>query len=415
MTRSSVENLPLSSNRILLGVTGGIAAYKSPDLVRRLREAGAEVRVVMTPAAKQFITPMTLQAVSAHPVRSDLWDSEAEAAMGHIELARWADRVVVAPATADLMGRMAAGLASDLLTTLVLATEAEIWLAPAMNRVMWDHPAVRDNVQRLVRQGVRMIGPASGSQACGEVGAGRMTEPVEIVAALAAATTSQRALAGRHFLITAGPTLEDIDPVRFLGNRSSGRMGFALAAAAAEAGARVTLVAGPVQLPTPAGVTRVDVRSALEMREQVMKRVNGTDCFVGVAAVADFRPVTRSEGKIKKQGRERWTLEMEPNPDILAEVARLDRRPFVVGFAAETGEVENYARKKLADKNLDMIVANRVGDGVGFDVSDNELLVLEAGDRHTFGPADKTRLAAQLVALIAPRLGGGSNSREEEQ
>jgi len=408
LTRSSVDNLPLSGQRILLGVTGGIAAYKSPELVRRLREAGADVRVVVTDGGSRFITPMTLQAVSGYPVRSDLWDATAEAAMGHIELARWADRVLVAPASADIMARMAAGMASDLLTTLILATEAEVILAPAMNRVMWASPVVAENRKRLEARGMKFIGPGSGSQACGEVGEGRMAEPGEIVSALAT-TTTDRPLAGRRVLITAGPTIEDIDPVRYVGNRSSGRMGFALADAAARAGARVVLVAGPVSLDTPPGVERVDVRSARQMHSQVMQHVGDCDAFIGVAAVADYRPVSPSADKIKKEGRPVWNLELERNPDILADVAGLDPRPLVVGFAAETGRVEENARAKLESKGLDMIVANRVGENAGFEVEDNALVVIEPDARHDLGHGTKRMLAGKLIEHLAHRLNQGKD------
>ncbi|NBB70262.1 MAG: bifunctional phosphopantothenoylcysteine decarboxylase/phosphopantothenate--cysteine ligase CoaBC [Alphaproteobacteria bacterium] len=390
----------LEGKKVLVGVTGGIAAYKAPELVRRLRDAGSQVRVVMTAGAEAFITPLTLQAVSGHRVRQHLLDPEAEAGMGHIELARWADEILVAPATAHAIARFAAGLADDLLGTLLLATEARVWLAPAMNRVMWAAPSVRDNCALLESRGVRILGPGSGSQACGEQGQGRMLEPEELVAALAGGGP----LAGRRFVVTAGPTHEPLDPVRFIGNRSSGRMGFALAAALAEAGAEVDLVAGPVHLSTPPGVRRHDVQTALAMREAVMGRIGGADGFVGVAAVADYRPAKAAGDKIKKSEAS-MAVELVPNPDILAEVAALDDRPgLVVGFAAETRDLENAARGKLRAKKLDLIAANRVGDGLGFDAEDNALEVFGADAHWTLSPKPKTALARELVAIISEGL-----------
>ncbi len=322
--------------RILLGVSGGIAAYKSAELIRELRRAGADVQVVMTRGAARFISATTLQALSGRPVRRSLWDGAAEAAMGHIELARWADAVVVAPATADTLARLAQGRADDLLGTLCLASRAPLWLAPAMNQAMWAHPATQSNIALLRARGAQVIGPAAGEQACGDVGEGRMSEPLEIVSALRGAPRAavpSPALAGRRVLITAGPTLEDIDPVRFVGNRSSGRMGFAVAEAAADAGAQVTLVAGPVALPTPQGCTRIDVRSALAMRDAVQANVAACDVFIAAAAVADYRPEAVLPHKRKKGGDD-WVLRLVANPDIVAEVAAASPRPFVVGFAA---------------------------------------------------------------------------------
>lgn len=394
---------PLARVRVLLGVSGGIAAYKSAELVRRLRDAGAEVRVVLTGNAARFVTPLTFQALSGHPVRSGLWDDAAEAAMGHIELARWADEVVLAPASADLIARLAHGLADDLLTTLCLASAAPLSLAPAMNQQMWAHAATQANLALLRERGVRVLGPESGSQACGDVGAGRLLEPDRIVAALVAARVPRR-LAGRRVLVSAGPTYEDIDPVRFVGNRSSGRMGFAIAEAAAGQGAAVTLVAGPVALATPAGVRRIDVRDAHAMREAVLAEVQASDVFVSAAAVGDYRPHAVAPGKIKKTGAT-LTLELVRNPDILAEVAALPRRPFVVGFAAETDDLEAHARAKLERKRLDLICANRVDAGLGFEQPDNALLLLWAdGAREELARADKRELAAQLVARIAARI-----------
>ena len=392
----------MSGRRILLGVCGGIAAYKAADLVRRLREGGAEVRVVLTANAARFVGAPTFQAVSGQPVRSSLWDEHAEAAMGHIELARWADTLLIAPATADVIARLALGLADDLLTTLALATQAPLVLAPAMNRVMWLHPATQGNVATLIDRGARVLGPGEGEQACGEAGVGRMLEPVEIASALVA--THGLPLQGRRFVISAGPTFEDIDPVRFLGNRSSGRMGFAIARAAADRGADVVLVAGPVSLSTPARVHRIDVRSAAQMRAAVMEQTASADVYIGAAAVADYRPRQVASGKLKKSAAT-LALELERTPDILAELGTMERRPFLVGFAAETDDLETYARGKLERKRLDLIAANRVGDGCGFEVDDNALLVLSAsGERIDLGQADKNTLALRLLDEIAHRL-----------
>jgi len=392
--------------RVLVGVSGGIAAYKSAELIRRLRERGAEVRVVMTAGAQAFITPLTLQAVSGHRVYTELLDADAEAGMGHIELARWADDILVAPATADLIGRAANGLADDLLTTLLLATEARVWMAPAMNRVMWAHAAVRENSERLRARGVRLLGPGAGDQACGETGAGRMLEPDELAAAVLDAASMHAAeagpLNGLRFVVTAGPTHEPLDPVRFLGNRSSGTMGFAVAAALVAAGARVVLVAGPVDRAAPAGVERVDVTTAEQMHAAVFQALPA-DGFVGVAAVADFRPAGRASSKIKKDGRPR-TLELVPNPDILADVASHEPRPFTVGFAAETDAVEAGARAKLAAKRLDLIAANIVGDGRGFGERESALHVIAADRDWQLPAASKSRLAEQLVDVIIERM-----------
>jgi phosphopantothenoylcysteine decarboxylase/phosphopantothenate--cysteine ligase len=392
----------LAGKRVVLGVTGGIAAYKSPDLVRRLRDRGAEVRVVMTASAEHFVTSLTFQAVSGRAVRTGLWDEAAEAAMGHIELARWADLVVVAPATADFMARLSAGMAGDLLTTLCLATEAPVRLAPAMNRLMWAHPATVRNAADLRARGVELLGPASGGQACGETGEGRMLEPLEIVAALEAGAASG-VLAGRRVVVTAGPTREAIDPVRYLSNCSSGKMGYAVAAAAARAGAEVVLVSGPVTLPPPGGTRRVCVMSALEMHAAVMAEVDAADVFIAAAAVSDYRPESPAATKIKKSP-EALALALVPNPDILADVAARAPRPFVVGFAAETGNLEGNARAKLDNKKLDMIAANLVGGGRGFDRDDNALTVYWRGGSQDLGVAPKAELAGALIGLIAARL-----------
>ncbi|MFO1425386.1 MAG: bifunctional phosphopantothenoylcysteine decarboxylase/phosphopantothenate--cysteine ligase CoaBC [Steroidobacteraceae bacterium] len=400
----------LAGQKIVLGVTGGIAAYKSADLVRRLRERGAEVQVVMTAAAQQFVTPMTFQAVSGREVRSELWDPAGEAAMGHIELARWADLVLVAPATADVIARLAAGRADDLLTTLVLATEARVALAPAMNRVMWAHPATQHNAATLRARGVELLGPGEGDQACGEVGAGRMLEPLDIVARVEALLAPRGPLTGRRVLITAGPTRERIDPVRFISNRSSGKMGFAVAAAARAAGAEVTLVAGPVAIATPPGVRRVDVESAADMLAAVQREVPGAAIFISTAAVADYRPARPADQKIKKTEAS-LDIPLERTVDILASVAAQPDRPFVVGFAAETEQVEHHARQKLVRKNLDLIAANEVGDDKVFEKDDNALLVLWRGGRHSIGPGNKQVIAHDLVALIAAHYAAAQAAR----
>jgi phosphopantothenoylcysteine decarboxylase/phosphopantothenate--cysteine ligase len=389
--------------RILLGVTGGIAAYKSPDLVRRLMERGAEVQVVMTDAAQKFVTPMSFQAVSGRPVRYDLWDGAAEAAMGHIELARWAELVLIAPASADFIARLAGGRADDLLATLCLATEAPIALAPAMNRVMWVNKATQTNVETLISRGMRILGPDSGNQACGEIGPGRMWEPAALARSVLEPPANAGLLSGLNVLITAGPTRERLDPVRYLTNRSSGKMGFAVAAAAREAGAHVTIVSGPVQLATPAGITRINVESARDMYAAVHRHIAEADVFIAAAAVADFQPVTVAKHKIKKQGVS-VKLDLEPAPDIVKSVAEMAKRPFVVGFAAETDDVEDNARSKLKRKKLDMIAANRVGDGIAFDCDDNALTVIWPGGKVEVARGPKIDVARALVALIAERL-----------
>ena len=390
----------MQGKRILLGVTGGIAAYKRPDLVRRLRERGAEIQVVMTAAAREFVTPMTFQAVSGRPARTELWDAAAEAAMGHIELARWAEVVLIAPASADFLARLATGQADDLLATLCLATEAPIAVAPAMNHIMWANAATRANVATLQQRGVQVLGPAEGDQACGEVGEGRMLEPLELVDRVATLLVGGGPLQGRRVLITAGPTRERIDPVRFISNRSSGKMGFAVAQAAHEAGAEVVLVAGPVGLPTPPGVRRVDVESAEDMLTAVLREVEGTDIFISTAAVADYRPASAAAQKIKKT-TDTMDLCMERTTDVLATVAARPDRPFVVGFAAETESVEQNARAKLLKKNLDLIAANEVGHDKAFECEENQLVVLWRNGRRDLGKASKLTLARALVAHIA--------------
>lgn len=406
---STLASMSAVPERILVGVGGGIAAYKAAELVRRLHERGVAVRVVMTDNATRFVTPLTFQALSGEPVRSSLWDEAAEAAMGHIELARWADRLVIAPASADLIARLAHGHANDLLTTLCLASEAALFVAPAMNRVMWLNPAVQANLATLVARGATVLGPGDGAQACGETGAGRMWEPDAIAEAVLEPVPDpavRAVLAGKRLLINAGPTFEDLDPVRYLGNRSSGRMGFAIATQAQRLGMEVVLVAGPVSVPTPPGVRRIDVRTAAQMHQAVLAEVPGSDIFIATAAVADFRPREPRDSKIKKGGAEGLVLELVQNPDILAEVAARQDRPFVVGFAAETDDIERYARDKMERKRLDMIAANRVGlDDCGFDADCNALSVLWPGGKSEIDKAGKAQVARQLLALVAARVG----------
>jgi phosphopantothenoylcysteine decarboxylase/phosphopantothenate--cysteine ligase len=392
----------LSNKHILLGVTGGIAAYKSADLVRRLREAGASVRVVMTDAAREFITPLTMQALSGNPVHCQLLDPAAEAAMGHIELARWADLVLIAPATADFLARLSAGMGNDLLSAVCLATSAPVLVAPAMNQGMWQNAATRANCHTLAARGVRFAGPASGGQACGETGPGRMLEPLELLQA-AADCCAGGELAGLRVMITAGPTREAIDPVRYISNNSSGKMGFALAQAAADAGATVTLIAGPVRLTTAAQLTRVDVLSAEEMHRAVMERVGDCDIFIACAAVADYRPQQVAAQKIKKDA-EHLQLQLVRNRDIVADVAARQPRPFTVGFAAETTEVLEHARAKLLRKGLDLIVANDVSrPDIGFDSDYNEVSMISAGDTLSIARGAKASVARALIEEIAAR------------
>ncbi|MDY7117074.1 bifunctional phosphopantothenoylcysteine decarboxylase/phosphopantothenate--cysteine ligase CoaBC [Halomonas sp. SSL-5] len=419
---------PTTGRRVLLGISAGIAAYKSALLARLLKQAGCEVRVVMTQGAQAFITPLTLQALTGEPVRTSLLDPEAEAGMGHIELAKWADTILIAPATADLMARLATGMADDLLTTLCLASDAEKVMAPAMNQAMWRHPATQRNAARLAADGWRLLGPDSGDQACGDTGPGRMLEPEAILAALlssapdaapvktsdtastkapdaAPATSASLEAAGLTATITAGPTREPLDPVRYLSNHSSGKMGYALAEAAAALGARVKLISGPVALPCPAGVERIEVETALEMHEAAMRLAPQSDLFIGCAAVADYRAETAAEHKIKKvDGEDGMTLRLVKNPDIIASVAALPapQRPLVVGFAAETRDVAAYARDKLARKGLDMIVANDVSrEGLGFGSDHNAALLLWRGtageEQENLAPQPKREMARAVM------------------
>ncbi len=399
---TSSVSVHLHGRRVILGITAGIAAYKAAALARGLVRAGAEVQVVMTPSAREFIGAMSLQAITGRPVREAIFDAQHEAAMGHIELARWAELILVAPASADFLARLHAGLADTLLHTLCLASEAPLAVAPAMNRLMWANPATRANIAGLLGRGVLVWGPAEGEQACGEQGPGRMLEPDELLQRVAGALAGGR-FAGRRVLLTAGPTREPVDAVRFVGNRSSGRMGFALADALRREGAEVCLVSGPVGLETPPGVERIDVETALEMHAAVMQRLDALDLFIACAAVADYRPVGPVSHKIKKNA-DVLRLELVKNPDIVAEVAARSRRPFCVGFAAETDGLESYAEDKRRAKGLDMIAANRVGPGLGFEAEDNALLVLWEGGRTRLPRQPKARLAEQLISLIAERM-----------
>ncbi|WP_428848174.1 bifunctional phosphopantothenoylcysteine decarboxylase/phosphopantothenate--cysteine ligase CoaBC [Shewanella ulleungensis] len=393
----------LTNKKVLLGIGGGIAAYKSADLIRRLKERGADVRVIMTQSAMEFITPLTIQALSGHPVASDLLDPAAEAAMGHIELARWADVVLLAPATANLMARINAGMADELLTTTCLATSAPIIVCPAMNQQMYQNIATQENMANLARKGLIIWQPASGNQACGEVGPGRMQEPVAIAEQLVQ-FFGPKSLQGHKLLLTAGPTREAIDPVRYISNHSSGKMGFALAQAAAEMGAEVTLVSGPVSLATPVGVKRINVESAQQMLDAVIQQVEQHDIFIGCAAVADYRIADVAEQKIKKSAEE-MQLALVRNPDILATVAQHTTRPFTVGFAAETNDVEQYARGKLQRKKLDMIAANDVSiQGLGFNADSNALQVFWQDGSQQLPATDKLTLARQLLTLIEQQL-----------
>lgn len=399
---------------IVLGITGGIAAYKAPDLVRRLRERGAEVQIVMTASAEEFVTATALQAVSGRQVRSNLWDKEAEAAMSHIELARWADIILVAPATAEVIARIASGAAPDLLTTICLATEAPIALAPAMNHVMWNNPATQANRELLEKRGIHILGPDTGSQACGETGAGRMLDPDLIAATVCGLSVGKGdgSLEGRKVVVTAGPTREAIDPVRYISNRSSGKMGYAIARAAAAQGADVVLISGPVNLAPPPGVQLVPVTTAQEMFDATHARIADADIFIAAAAVADYRPRRAAQQKIKKSD-EAISLELVRCPDILASVAALQDAPFTVGFAAETDDLIGHARLKLEKKKLDMIIANRVGDDHGFDTDDNAVTVLWPNGKQAFPRAAKSDLARGLIDLVAQRFHAARGSNTE--
>lgn len=396
----------LQGKKIVLGITGGIAAYKTPELVRRLKDHGAEIRVVMTEAAKAFITPLTLQAVSANGVSDSLLDSQAELAMGHIELAKWADYILIAPATADSIARITCGMANDLLTTICLATNAPIAIAPAMNQQMWHAEVTQENISKLMSRKYEIFGPGSGEQACGDIGLGRMLNVDELVTLTCQffqkdLTHHQSDLSGQKWLITAGPTREAIDPVRYISNHSSGKMGYAIAQAAQLAGAEVQIISGPVNISTPYGCEKIAVESAIEMHKQALELAEGSDVFVACAAVADYRVSDVATQKIKKSTDE-IQLNLVKNPDIVADVAALKNKPFTVGFAAETQDVEHYALDKLKRKNLDMIAANNVAlSGQGFNSDDNALTVFSSNNKFELLLASKKQLAEQLVQLIS--------------
>ncbi len=394
----------LNNKRILLGMTGGIAAYKSAELARRLRDQGAEVRVVMTRGACEFITPLTMQAVSGNAVHTELLDHAAESGMSHIELARWCDVVLVAPASANFIARLAQGMADDLLSTLCLATNSPIAVAPAMNQQMWNNAATQSNIATLTQRGIHILGPGEGDQACGDVGPGRMLEPDQLIQATGQIFATGL-LANLNIMVTAGPTREAIDPVRYITNHSSGRMGYAVARAAAEAGANVILVSGPVSIEVPQQVHHIRVDTAAQMRDAVMSGITDTKIFVAAAAVADYRCADIAEQKIKKK-TDHLSLILQKNPDILAEVAGLSAAPFTVGFAAETENLLDNARIKLENKKLDMIAANQVGEGLGFDVEENALQIFWGIDKQglqqrTLERASKEKLARQLIEIIA--------------
>lgn len=402
----------MHEQNIILGVTGGIAAYKAPELVRRLRERGAAVQVVMTDSARQFVTETSLQAVSGQPVRQNLWDKEAEAAMGHIELARWADLVLIAPATAEFMARLAAGAAPDLLTTLCLASKAPIVLAPAMNHVMWAKPAVQANRALLEERGVRLLGPEDGDQACGETGVGRMMQPDDIATAIQPVASGL--LLGKTVMVTAGPTREAIDPVRYITNRSSGKMAYAIAQAARDAGAKVILISGPVNLDEPSGVKVVSITTAEQMFAATHEHIQGVDIFVAAAAVSDYRPETEVKNKIKKV-KPTMQLNLVKSPDTLASVAKMADGPFTVGFAAETEQLRKYALGKLDSKNLDMIIANKVGVDRGFDSDVNTVEVYWRGGEQSFPTAAKSALAEDLIRLIADRYDVAETDKSDDK
>ena len=393
----------LENKRIVVGITGGIAAYKTIELIRLLRKANAQVRVVLTPAAAEFVTPLTLQAISSNAVAQSLLDPQAELAMGHIELAKWADAVLIAPAIADFIARLTVGMANDLLSTICLATSAPIFLAPAMNQQMYRQAITQQNLTALLSRGIQLIGPNSGEQACGDVGAGRMSEPSEIFTALCHHFSVQQDLVGIHVAITAGPTREAIDPVRYLSNHSSGKMGFAIAEAFAKRGAKVTLIAGPVNLTASSNIHRINVTSAQEMWQAALESAVKNHIFIGCAAVADYRIANVADQKIKKSAEE-MTLKLVKNPDIIADVAHLtEKRPFTVGFAAETQNVADYAKDKLTRKNLDMICANDVSGGQVFGQDHNTLHLFWKNGEKPLPQADKNTLADALVSEIMAR------------
>ena len=400
----------LANKNILLGVTGGIAAYKSAEIVRHLKKSGASVRVVMTRSAEEFITPLTLQALSGNRVSTELLDAEAEAAMGHIELAKWADGILIAPATANTIARLSSGRGDDLLSTVTLAFDGPISVAPAMNQAMWRDERTQENLKKLIDQDFGICGPGSGEQACGDVGLGRMLEPIDILD-MFSLSFNEGTLSGRKILITAGPTQEPIDPVRFITNRSSGKMGYSLVEAALESGANVTLISGPVNIEPPSNCNFVSIKTAEEMYDAVMHHISGMDVYIGTAAVSDYSPAKASDSKIKKDGSSSpMVLELKENQDILKSVSELEQRPYVVGFAAETNDLIKNAEKKLSNKNLDLIIANDVSNkDIGFDSDDNEVTLITEKEKHLIERQNKRKVSKKIIDFISGRINDQNN------
>tara|TARA_X000001036_G_scaffold59884_2_gene49792 strand:+ start:951 stop:2162 length:1212 start_codon:yes stop_codon:yes gene_type:complete len=400
----------LANKNILLGVTGGIAAYKSAEIVRHLKKSGASVRVVMTRSAEEFITPLTLQALSGNRVSTELLDAEAEAAMGHIELAKWADGILIAPATANTIARLSSGRGDDLLSTVTLAFDGPISVAPAMNQAMWRDERTQENLKKLIDQDFGICGPGSGEQACGDVGLGRMLEPLDILD-MFSLSFNEGTLSGKKILITAGPTQEPIDPVRFITNRSSGKMGYSLVEAALESGANVTLISGPVNIEPPSNCNFVSIKTAKEMYDAVMHHISGMDVYIGTAAVSDYSPAKASDSKIKKDGSSSpMVLELKENQDILKSVSELDQRPYVVGFAAETNDLIKNAEKKLSNKNLDLIIANDVSNKeIGFDSDDNEVTLITEKDKYLIERQNKRKVSKKIIDFISGRINDQNN------
>ena len=400
----------LANKNILLGVTGGIAAYKSAEIVRHLKKSGASVRVVMTRSAEEFITPLTLQALSGNRVSTELLDAEAEAAMGHIELAKWADGILIAPATANTIARLSSGRGDDLLSTVTLAFDGPISVAPAMNQAMWRDERTQENLKKLIDQDFGICGPGSGEQACGDVGLGRMLEPLDILD-MFSLSFNEGTLSGKKILITAGPTQEPIDPVRFITNRSSGKMGYSLVEAALESGANVTLISGPVNIEPPSNCNFVSIKTAEEMYDAVMHHISGMDVYIGTAAVSDYSPAKASDSKIKKDGSNSpMVLELKENQDILKSVSELEQRPYVVGFAAETNDLIKNAEKKLSNKNLDLIIANDVSNkDIGFDSDDNEVTLITEKEKHLIERQNKRKVSKKIIDFISGRINDQNN------
>ena len=400
----------LANKNILLGVTGGIAAYKSAEIVRHLKKSGASVRVVMTRSAEEFITPLTLQALSGNRVSTELLDAEAEAAMGHIELAKWADGILIAPATANTIARLSSGRGDDLLSTVTLAFDGPISVAPAMNQAMWRDARTQENLKKLIDQDFGICGPGSGEQACGDVGLGRMLEPLDIIN-MFSLSFNEGTLSGKKILITAGPTQEPIDPVRFITNRSSGKMGYSLVEAALESGANVTLISGPVNIEPPSNCNFVSIKTAKEMYDAVMHHISGMDVYIGTAAVSDYSPAKASDSKIKKDGSNSpMVLELKENEDILKSVSELEQRPYVVGFAAETNDLIKNAEKKLSNKNLDLIIANDVSNkDIGFDSDDNEVTLITEKEKYLIERQNKRKVSKKIIDFISGRINDQNN------